>query len=81
LTSQQEEVLGLSAEELRALGVDEREVRDVYKVRTNVKFKKKAGGKNPLSCLKKKQKASPAPTPTQGGEKKKRARRKKKNSE
>lgn len=81
LTSQQEEVLGLSAEELRALGVDEREVRDVYKVRTNVKFKKKSGGKNPLSCLKKKQKAAPTPTPTQGGEKKKRARRKKKNSE
>lgn len=47
-------MLGLSVEELCVFGVDECEVCDVYKVCMNVKFKKKLGGKNSLSCLKKK---------------------------
>jgi U3 small nucleolar RNA-associated protein 23 len=76
LASQEENVEGLSAKELEALGLDEADVRNVYRVRTNVQFKKKKGGKNPLSCLKKKPKTS-APAAPASGEKKKRARRKK----
>ena len=56
LTSQQESVKGLSAVEQRALGLEAQDVHNVYKVRTSVKFKKKSGGKNPLSNLKKKKK-------------------------
>lgn len=79
LSSQKERGEGLSEKELRALGVDEKDVRSVYNVRTTVKFKKKSGGKNPLSCLKKKKKEpAQAPASATGDEKKKRPRRKKK---
>lgn len=84
LASQREKAEGLSEKELRALGVDEKDVRNMYRVRTTVQFKKKSGGKNPLSCLKKKKKEStqtPAPASAASGEKKKRARRKKKSGE
>jgi U3 small nucleolar RNA-associated protein 23 len=80
LTSQKEQVQGLSEKEIRALGVEEKDIRDVYRVKTSVKFKKKSGGKNPLSCLKKKKK-EPAVVAQPSGEKKKRPRRKKHNSE
>lgn len=80
LASQRERVEGLSAEELEELGLDQADVMNMYRVRTNVQFKKKKGGKNPLSCLKKKPKSGTAPKPapaTATGEKKKRPRRKK----
>ena len=80
LTSQQESVKGLSAAEQRALGLEAQDVHNVYKVRTSVKFKKKSGGKNPLSNLKKKKK-TPAPQPQSASGKKKRPRRKKKSDE
>jgi len=83
LTSQKESVVGLSHKELKALGMDEDDVKEMYRVRTTAKFKKKkTGGKNPLSCLKKKKKvtADSQPNASGGGEKKKRPRRKKKSN-
>lgn len=81
LTSQKESVVGLSAKELKALGMDEDDVKEMYRVRTTAKFKKKkTGGKNPLSCLKKKKKVTSDSQPPASGEKKKRPRRKKKSN-
>ena len=63
------------------MGLEAQDVHNVYKVRTSVKFKKKSGGKNPLSNLKKKKK-TPAPQPQPAsGKKKKRPRRKKKSDD